>query len=138
MKKLRNFASSINICCGKYKYFARHFQIIYIPKKYENENKTAQPLTCVEQQVCNAYVYGLTDKEVSDRLCRSLSTIKTHKRNIFHKLKINTTHEMVIYAICAYLNIKWSPKIVKQNGLSLFTSKQFLCHPKSYDSVPFC
>lgn len=124
MKKLRIFASSIIICCGKYKYFARHFQIFYLPKKYENENKTANILTSVELQICNAYVYGLTDKEVSDRLCRSLSTVKTHKRNIFHKLHINTTHEMVIYAICAYLNIKWSPNMVKQKGLLLFESKQ--------------
>ena len=130
------FAPQFEIVCDKYTKFVRQNQIFYIPKKYENENKTAQPLTFVEQQVCNQYAFGLTDKEVSDRLCKSLSTIKTHKRNIFRKLKINTTHEMVIFAICAYLNINWSPKIVRQKGLSIFASKQFLCHPTKFDSIP--
>jgi DNA-binding NarL/FixJ family response regulator len=42
---------------------------------------------------------GLTAKEIADRLCLTAKTIDWHKSNIFNKLGINSTREMVQYAV---------------------------------------
>lgn len=62
----------------------------------------------------------MTDKEVADRLSKPIWTVKTHKRNIFRKLGINTTHEMVIYCISMFLEIEWSAALVHEKGLTIF------------------
>lgn len=42
---------------------------------------------------------GLQSKEIADRLCISPRTVDAHKNNIFKKLGINSTMEMVQYAL---------------------------------------
>ena len=41
---------------------------------------------------------GLQNKEIAARMNLSVRTIDNHKSNIFHKLKINSTVELVKYA----------------------------------------
>jgi DNA-binding CsgD family transcriptional regulator len=42
---------------------------------------------------------GLMCKEIADRLGISINTVNNHKKNIFLKLGINNTMEMVQYAM---------------------------------------
>ncbi|MBQ8070666.1 MAG: response regulator transcription factor [Bacteroidales bacterium] len=42
---------------------------------------------------------GLTAKEIADRMYINVATVNTHKNNIFKKLGINNSVELVIYAM---------------------------------------
>lgn len=42
---------------------------------------------------------GLTAKEIADRMNINVATVNTHKNNIFKKLGINNSVELVIYAL---------------------------------------
>lgn len=42
---------------------------------------------------------GYTTKEIADTLYRSFHTISTHRKNIMKKLAINTTSELLVYAM---------------------------------------
>ena len=50
--------------------------------KFEDKNG----LTKREFDVLELLARGLTNKEISDRLCITISTLKTHIRNIYDKL----------------------------------------------------
>lgn len=56
-------------------------------------------LTPRETAVCKLFCNGLTYKEVGSELKISSRTVETHRRNIFAKLKIKSTAELVKYAI---------------------------------------
>jgi DNA-binding NarL/FixJ family response regulator len=56
-------------------------------------------LTPREVAVCKLFCDGLTYKEIGTTLHISPRTVETHKRNIFAKLKIKSTAELVKYAI---------------------------------------
>ena len=42
---------------------------------------------------------GMTSKEIADKLCLSVHTVTTHRRNITTKLQIHTPAGLTIYAI---------------------------------------
>ncbi len=42
---------------------------------------------------------GLANKEIADRLCLSIHTVTTHRRNICSKLQIHTSAGLTIFAI---------------------------------------
>jgi len=44
-------------------------------------------------------VKGLTNKEIADKLCLSVHTVITHRRNIARKLQIHSPAGLTIYAI---------------------------------------
>ena len=48
-----------------------------------------------EQEVLELVAQGLSSKEIADRLNISVRTVETHKNNIFRKLGINTTAELM-------------------------------------------
>lgn len=77
-------------------------------------------LSPTEWEIAKEYCFGQTDKEVANRLKKPIWTIKTHKRNIFKKLCVSTTHEMVIYCICIFLNINWDIQRMHNEGLAIF------------------
>ena len=41
----------------------------------------------------------MTNKEIADKLCLSIHTVITHRRNISHKLQIHSPAGLTIYAI---------------------------------------
>jgi DNA-binding NarL/FixJ family response regulator len=70
---------------------------IYVAKK-----KTAEitpEFTEQEKRIIELCRDGLLGKEIANRLEISLKTVNNHKSNIFRKLGINTTMEMVNYAL---------------------------------------
>ena len=53
-------------------------------------------LTKKERQVAEYCYQGLVTKEIADRMNISQRTVETHKRNIFQKLEISSTLELVV------------------------------------------
>jgi two-component system response regulator NreC len=69
---------------------------------YVSKKKTAtvtEEFTDREREIITACRDGLMCKEIADRMNVSINTINTHKKRIFQKLGINTTMEMVQYAL---------------------------------------
>lgn len=52
-----------------------------------------------EKDVIVSLVQGLANKEIADRLCISVNTVMTHRRNIARKLQIHSPAGLTIYAI---------------------------------------
>ena len=70
---------------------------IYVAKK---KTATVSPeFTEQERRIIELCREGLSAKEIADRLCISFRTVDRHKSNIFQKLGINNTMEMVQYAV---------------------------------------
>ncbi len=64
-------------------------------KKDGQNNK----LTDRETEILQAITKGLTNQQLADNLHISVRTVEAHKSNIMKKLKINSTAELVVYAI---------------------------------------
>jgi len=82
-------------------YFGRDISSIifsvYVSKKKTTE--VTNEFTEREREIILLCRDGLMCKEIADRLNVSINTINTHKKRIFQKLGINTTMEVVQYAI---------------------------------------
>jgi DNA-binding CsgD family transcriptional regulator len=72
----------------------------------QGENPSAQPfmensreLSAREKEVLQLIVIGLMNKEIADKLCISLNTVLTHRKNISSKLGIKTVPGLTFYAI---------------------------------------
>ena len=70
---------------------------IYVAKKGVME--VLSMFTKQERLIIEYCHEGLTAKEIADRLCLTSKTIEWHKSNIFSKLGINSTREMVRFAV---------------------------------------
>ena len=57
-------------------------------------------LTKREMQILRLLAAGLANHEVGDRLYISKSTVITHRKNIYHKLSLDNTVELVVFANC--------------------------------------
>lgn len=94
-------------------------------------------LSDTELLVAGQYCHGLTDKEVADALGKPVWTIRTHKKHIYNKLSISTTHELVLYMVARENKVKWSVRELRRRGLAavlalimifytLFADSQFM------------
>ncbi len=52
-----------------------------------------------EKDIIVCITKGMNNKKIADYLFLSVHTVTTHRRNIFNKLQIHTTAELIIYAI---------------------------------------
>ncbi|MBR1800247.1 MAG: response regulator transcription factor [Bacteroidaceae bacterium] len=59
------------------------------------------PLTPTELSIAKAIARGKTTKEIANERFSSIHTITTHRKNIFQKLKVNSAHEVIKYALHA-------------------------------------
>lgn len=75
-------------------------------------------LSKVEEQIAETYCHGFTDKEVSEIVEKPVWTVRTHKKHIYSKLGISTTHELVLYMVAKYLNRPWDLSELRKKGLS--------------------
>ena len=69
----------------------------------QEEEERPSILTETEIEIVKAIAQGKTTKEIAEERFSSVHTINTHRKNIFRKLKINTAHEVVKYALRAGL-----------------------------------
>lgn len=67
----------------------------------EDAGKDCSPtaLSQREIEVVEYIAQGLTAAQVADKMCLSVHTINTHRKNIFKKLKVNSTTELVRFAL---------------------------------------
>jgi len=56
-----------------------------------------QTLSRAEKAVFNLYVQGYDAKEITQILCLSINTIKTHNKRIYYKLGVNSRKELMGY-----------------------------------------
>lgn len=68
----------------------------------ESESSTEQ-LSQREAEIIGCIAKGMTSKEIADKLCLSVHTVTTHRRNITSKLQIHTSAGLTIYAITNHL-----------------------------------
>jgi DNA-binding NarL/FixJ family response regulator len=71
---------------------ARKVVAYFNPRGTEN---LIEKLTPRETQALQAIEEGLTNKEVAIRLNISLETVKTHIKNIYQKLEVNSRHALI-------------------------------------------
>ena len=56
-----------------------------------------ETLSRAERSVFNLYVQGYDAKEITQLLCLSINTIKTHNKRIYWKLGVNSRRELMGY-----------------------------------------
>jgi DNA-binding NarL/FixJ family response regulator len=94
-------AEAIHTVNSGLEYFGRDIAAI-IYSVYVLKKKTAtvtQEFTDREREIITLCGEGLMSKEIAARLDISANTVHTHKKNIFQKLGINNTVELVQYAM---------------------------------------
>ncbi|MBO5625201.1 MAG: response regulator transcription factor [Prevotella sp.] len=75
-------------------------------------------LSPTELQIAELYCHGLIDKEISEQVQKPIWTVRNHKRHIYQKLGISTTHELVLWMVCRYLGKTWNLRELRLRGLS--------------------
>ncbi|MCM1449099.1 MAG: LuxR C-terminal-related transcriptional regulator [Clostridiales bacterium] len=72
-----------------------------IPDKKESTGKSnaISELTDREKEIISCVARGMSNKEIADRLCLSVHTVATHRRNVSGKLEIHSTSGLTIFAI---------------------------------------
>lgn len=74
-------------------------------------------LSPTELQIAELYCHGLVDKEISEQVRKPIWTVRNHKRHIYRKLGIATTHELVLYMVCRVLGKEWNLRELRLRGL---------------------
>ena len=59
--------------------------------------KNTKTLSPAERAVFNLYIEGYTAKEITEILCLSINTIKTHNKRIYMKLNVTSREELLLY-----------------------------------------
>lgn len=65
----------------------------------QEENCAPIPLSPREIEIVRLVAKGLIAKEIADELNLSTHTVYTHRKNIMKKLRLNTSSELVLYAV---------------------------------------
>jgi DNA-binding NarL/FixJ family response regulator len=84
------------------KFFCNNVLNYILEKSFSIEEEgdcSPTPLSFREIQVVKLIAEGKIAKEIADDLSLSTHTVYTHRKNIMRKLELNSTSELVIYAI---------------------------------------
>lgn len=82
------------------KFFCNKVLDFIVEKSFPRENSCAPtPLTPRELEIAKMVSSGLLSKEIAQQLNLSTHTVYTHRKNIMRKLKLNSTSELVLYAV---------------------------------------
>lgn len=65
----------------------------------DSSEEPSEQLSQREKEIIACVAKGMTSKEIADKLCLSVHTVTTHRRNITGKLQIHTPAGLTIYAI---------------------------------------
>lgn len=78
-------------------------QILDAVARAEKDGKDCGPtvLSQREIEVVEYIAQGLTAAQVAEKMCLSVHTINTHRKNIFKKVNVNSTTELVRFAMDA-------------------------------------
>lgn len=83
------------------KYFSSQVLDVLLAKKTINKNSRVSngKITNAETEIVRLITQGLTTKEIASQKNLSYHTIITHRKNIFRKLGITSTSELIMYAM---------------------------------------
>ena len=86
--------------CGKIIQLTAHDTEICIRNSYiKTLNCEGLRLTARELDIVAAIAEGLSNKQIAERLHLSPHTVATHRKNIFAKLNVGNTAEVVMFAV---------------------------------------
>ncbi|MBW7844282.1 MAG: response regulator transcription factor [Bacteroidia bacterium] len=96
--------SAINACIKKENFFCGRVMDAIL----DNETENLKPVfgQCMpvslsdrEEEIVTLIAQGLTTKEIANKLNLSFFTVGTHRKNIFKKVKIRNSSQLINYAI---------------------------------------
>ena len=67
--------------------------------RYDNAAEENYELSDREREVLIAVAQGLSSKEIADKLCISIHTVNSHRKNITHKTGIKSVAGLAVYAM---------------------------------------
>jgi len=92
--------AAITAAVNKKKYFSQQIIDILVSKSFKHGNTyDSVHLTDSELEIIKLISQGGTTKEIAAKKSLSIHTIATHRKNIFRKLSINNSSELIKYAI---------------------------------------
>lgn len=71
----------------------------YINIKQKKNEPEQLSLTAQETKITELTSWGLTAKEIADKLNISIHTVNTHRKNIFKKIGVKNSSELVMFAV---------------------------------------
>ncbi len=63
------------------------------------EEAPGEELSAREREIVACVARGMSNKQIADKLCLSVHTVTTHRRNIAQKLEIHSSAGLAIYAV---------------------------------------
>ena len=94
---------AVNATIGNRKYFSSQILDVLLTRKTASRNARANRgpahITFSEQEIIKLITQGFTTREIAVLKKLSYHTIITHRKNIFRKLAINSSSELIFYAM---------------------------------------
>jgi two-component system, NarL family, invasion response regulator UvrY len=97
----QELVDAVTATADKRKYFCSGMlDLLFARKTILRKPAThTEPLTPAEQEIVMLIAQGLTSKEIAERKKLSYHTIITHRKNIFRKLAIKNSTELMLHAM---------------------------------------
>lgn len=74
-------------------------EVKIIPAYVKNISCNGMIVSEREIEIIKHIALGLSNKQIADKLCLSLHTVNTHRKNIMQKLQVNNTAGIVMFAV---------------------------------------
>jgi DNA-binding NarL/FixJ family response regulator len=92
----KEFHDAFTAALSGKRYLCSEILDIVLSKKHQSEQAK---LTSSEVEIIRLLAEGLTAKEIASKKFISVHTVNTHRKNIFRKLKVNSTSELIMFSI---------------------------------------
>ena len=96
---------AVNATIGNRKYFSGQILDVLLTRKTASRkvysNKSHAHITFTEEEIIKLITQGLTTREIAALKKLSYHTVITHRKNIFRKLSISNSSELILYAMRA-------------------------------------
>ncbi len=86
---------------GRKFYSEEILEVLMDEQKRKTTNGDSGQLTQTETEIVRMVAEGMTTKEIAVRKNISFHTVMTHRKNIFRKLGVNSSSELIMFAIKA-------------------------------------
>ncbi|TAF76005.1 MAG: DNA-binding response regulator [Bacteroidetes bacterium] len=94
--KITNLFDAINSIKSNHTYLSDDIKKTFLD--YAISNKSEPVLTYKETQVISFICQGFSNKQISNKMSLSIKTIEGYKTNIYKKLNLHSTAELIKYA----------------------------------------
>lgn len=93
---------AISFALRNRKFFSEEvLEVLMDEPKRKGNGEEAHLLTITETEIVKLIAEGKTTKEIAAQKSISFHTVMTHRKNIFRKLSVNSSSELIMYAIRA-------------------------------------